>query len=39
LELNEDTCLWEAPVTMPTPNEGEFYVWDEETTSWLLQQR
>ena len=37
--LNEDTCYWEAPVAMPTPNEGEFYIWDEDTLSWLLQQK
>ena len=31
--LNEDTCLWEAPVPMP---EGDaYYVWDEATTSWV----
>ena len=30
--LNEDTCLWEAPVAHP--NDGERYSWDEETQSW-----
>ena len=30
--LNETTCLWNAPVTMPTDNKQ--YVWDEPTTSW-----
>lgn len=30
--LNDDTCLWEAPVAMPT--DGKPYVWDEDTTSW-----
>jgi hypothetical protein len=30
--LNEDTCLWDAPVPMP---EGGMYTWDEETTSWI----
>ena len=30
--LNEDTCLWDAPVAMPT--EGGPYAWDEATTSW-----
>ena len=29
--LNEDTCLWQAPVSMPT--EFASY-WDEETLSW-----
>jgi hypothetical protein len=32
--LNEETCLWEAPVAMPT--DGQFYNWDEETLSWVL---
>jgi hypothetical protein len=31
--LNEDTCLWNAPV--PYPDDGERYTWDEDTTSWL----
>ena len=30
--LNEDTCLWEAPVAYP--DDGERYVWNESTTSW-----
>jgi hypothetical protein len=30
--LNDDTCLWEAPVAMPT--DGKSYEWDEATTSW-----
>ena len=34
--LNEDTCLWGAPVAMPT--DGQRYVWDEPTTSWVVQQ-
>ncbi len=32
--LNEDTCLWEAPVAKP--NDGEKYNWNEETTTWDL---
>jgi hypothetical protein len=32
--LNDDTCLWEAPVAYP--DDGERYTWDEETTSWVL---
>jgi len=32
--LNEDTCLWEAPV--PYPEDGGVYNWDEETISWDL---
>lgn len=31
--LNEDTCLWDAPVPMPT--DGKVYKWDEPTTSWV----
>jgi len=31
--LNEDTCLWNSPV--PYPDDGNFYTWDESTTSWL----
>ena len=30
--LNEDSCLWEAPVAHP--NDGGFYNWNEETQSW-----
>jgi len=30
--LNDDTCLWEAPVAMPA--DGKAYAWDEATTSW-----
>jgi hypothetical protein len=31
--LNEDTCLWDAPVAMP--DDGKVYVWDEATTNWI----
>lgn len=30
--LDDDTCLWVAPVAYP--DDGEMYVWNEETTSW-----
>jgi hypothetical protein len=33
--LNEDTCLWEAPVTYPT--DGQKYSWNEENKNWTLQ--
>ena len=33
--LNETTCLWEAPV--PYPTDGEYYVWDELTNSWIKE--
>lgn len=32
--LNEESCLWDAPV--PKPDEIEIYNWDEETVSWVL---
>jgi hypothetical protein len=31
--LDEDTCLWEAPVAMP--DDGKRYTWDEDTTAWV----
>jgi hypothetical protein len=31
--LNEDTCLWEAPVVMP--QDGKMYKWDEPTLNWV----
>lgn len=30
--LNEDSCLWQPPVAMPT--DGKLYVWDEPAVSW-----
>ncbi len=30
--LNEDTCLWDAPV--PYPSDGGMYRWDEPTQTW-----
>jgi len=33
--LNENTCLWEAPISKPD-NEN-YYTWNEETQSWTLQ--
>jgi hypothetical protein len=30
--LNETSCLWEAPVAMPT--DGKMYSWDEDSGSW-----
>jgi len=32
--LDEQSCLWEAPVAMP--DDGQKYSWNEETTSWDL---
>tara|TARA_R100000656_G_scaffold706_2_gene1192 strand:+ start:290 stop:646 length:357 start_codon:yes stop_codon:yes gene_type:complete len=31
--LNEDTCNWEAPVTIP--DDGKQYQWNEPTTNWV----
>jgi hypothetical protein len=30
--LNEDTCLWEAPVAYP--DDGKQYKWNENTLAW-----
>ena len=35
--LNENTCLWDAPV--PMPSDGNMYQWDEATTSWISQSK
>jgi len=32
--LNEETCQWGAPVSMPT--DGQLYDWNEENLSWVL---
>lgn len=31
--LDEETCLWDAPV--PRPEDDKFYVWDEESGQWV----
>ena len=31
--LNEETCIWEAPIAKPTDNK--LYTWDESTVSWI----
>ena len=30
--LDEDSCLWEAPV--PHPNDGKAYMWNESASKW-----
>ena len=30
--LNEDTCQWQAPVSMP--EDGKLYTWNEEAQAW-----
>jgi hypothetical protein len=32
--LNEDTCLWNAPISKP--NDDNEYIWNEQTLSWDL---
>ena len=32
--LNEDTCLWDAPVARPT--DDKMYKWDETTGAWVV---
>jgi hypothetical protein len=34
--LNEETCLWDAPIAMPT--DGQRYYWDEATISWVVNE-
>lgn len=34
--LNEETCLWESPVSYPT--DGKHYMWDENQVNWVLIQ-
>jgi hypothetical protein len=31
--INEDTCLWDAPIARPT--DGKQYAWDEATGNWV----
>lgn len=31
--LNEETCLWGPPI--PCPEDGKYYVWDEEKVEWV----
>jgi hypothetical protein len=33
--LSEETCLWNAPT--PCPTDGNFYSWDETTTTWVKE--
>ena len=32
--LNEETCLWDAPIAYP--DDGNNYKWNETTTNWVL---
>lgn len=31
--LDENTCLWNAPIPMPT--DGKLYYWDESSLTWI----
>jgi hypothetical protein len=35
--LNEESCLWEAP--LPYPDDGSSYFWNEESGSWVALDR
>lgn len=35
--LDEDTCLWNAPI--PYPYDGKTYRWDEETFAWVVFEK
>ena len=39
--LNEDTCRWEAPVSMPTEQleENQYYFWNESIINWQIKTR
>jgi len=39
--LNEDTCLWESPVDMPTEEleENQYYSWNESAINWEIKTR
>jgi hypothetical protein len=39
--LNEDTCLWEAPVAKPTAQleENQYYSWNESIINWEVKTR
>lgn len=32
--LNEQTCLWDAPIQMP--NDGQRYTWDDAAGNWVV---
>jgi hypothetical protein len=39
--LNEDTCLWEAPVDMPTTTleDNQSYSWNESIVNWEIKTK
>jgi hypothetical protein len=34
--LDEETCLWNAPVAKP--EDDEYYKWDEEHLNWIMEE-
>lgn len=32
--LDDNSCLWSAPVAMPEPTPGIFHIWNEEIQNW-----
>jgi len=39
--LNEDTCIWEAPVARPTTilENNQYYSWNESIVNWEVKDR
>ena len=39
--LNEETCLWESPVAIPTTEleENQYYSWNESIINWEIKTR
>jgi hypothetical protein len=39
--LNESTCLWQAPVTMPATEleDNQYYSWNESIINWEIKTR
>ena len=39
--LNEDTCIWNAPVAMPTTEleDNQYYSWNESIINWEIKTR
>jgi hypothetical protein len=39
--LNEETCIWESPVSIPTTEleENEYYSWNESIINWEIKTK
>ncbi len=35
--LDEQSCLWNPPISHP--NDGQIYIWNEDTKSWVLSNK